>query len=285
MPERLPSMDLDRAQRAIIDELAVRPTIDVQQEIRERVSFLADYLRAAGGRALVLGISGGVDSTAAGRLCQLSVRALRDQGHDARFFAVRLPHGEQRDEADAQAALAFIEPDEVLDVDIKPGADGLMQALLVSGLRYADPTAQDVAFGNVKARQRMIAQYAIAFAHGGLVVGTDQAAEAVMGFFTKHGDGACDIAPLTGLTKRQVRAIASAMGAPDALVHKVPTADLEELRPMRPDEEAYGGVTYTQIDDFLEGKPIDAQAAAKIVRQHAQTAHKRALPVTPPRGH
>ena len=124
------------------------------------------------------------------------------------------------------------------------------------------------------------AQYAIAFATGGLVVGTDHAAEAVMGFFTKHGDGACDLAPLSGLTKRQVRQIAGALGAPRALVDKVPTADLEDLRPQRPDEESYG-VTYEQIDDFLEGKPVDAEAAHLIFRQYAITAHKRALPAAP----
>lgn len=269
-----------QAQRTIIEQLGVKPDIDVQAEIRSRVSFLADYLRRCGGRALVLGISGGVDSTLAGRLCQLAVQQLRAAEWQARFIAVRLPYGRQRDEADAQAALAFIAPDETLDVNIQASADGMLQALLDAGLRFSDAGVQDVAFGNVKARQRMIAQYAIAFGASGLVVGTDQAAEAVMGFFTKHGDGACDVAPLTGLTKRQVKALAAALGAPGALVNKVPTADLEDLRPQRPDEEAYG-VSYEQIDDFLEGKPVAAEAVSKILRQYESTAHKRALPVTP----
>lgn len=81
----------------------------------------------------------------------------------------------------------------------------------------------------------MVAQYAMANARNGLVIGTDHAAEAVMGFFTKFGDGACDLAPLSGLVKGQVRALASRLGAPESLVNKVPTADLEELQPGKPD--------------------------------------------------
>jgi NAD+ synthase len=101
-----------------------------------------------------------------------------------------------------------------------------------------------------------------------------------MGFFTKFGDGAADVAPLSGLTKRQVRAVAKHVGVPDALVDKTPTADLEDERPGLPDEVVYG-VTYAQIDAYLEGEPVDAAAAATIERAYAATAHKRALPVTP----
>jgi len=126
----------------------------------------------------------------------------------------------------------------------------------------------------------MIAQYAVAGASDSLVIGTDQAAEALMGFFTKFGDGAADVVPLTGLSKRQVRAIAREMGAPEELVMKVPTADLESLKPQRPDEDAFG-VTYGEIDDFLEGKPVSEAAAEVIRRQWLATLHKRALPVAP----
>jgi NAD+ synthase len=115
------------------------------------------------------------------------------------------------------------------------------------------------------------------------VIGTDQAAEALMGFFTKFGDGAADVIPLSGLTKRRVRALAQVMGAPQELVMKVPTADLESLQPGRPDEDAFG-VTYEEIDDFLEGKPISAPAAEIIRRQWLATMHKRALPQAPDSG-
>jgi NAD+ synthase len=137
---------------------------------------------------------------------------------------------------------------------------------------------QDFLLGNVKARQRMVAQYAIAGANAGLVIGTDHAAEALMGFFTKFGDGAADVVPLSGLTKRRVRALAQAMGAPEALVFKTPTADLETLKPLRPDEDAFG-VSYEQIDDFLEGRTVDKAAAETMVAAFRHTAHKRALPL------
>lgn len=143
-----------------------------------------------------------------------------------------------------------------------------------------DPERADFHLGNVKARERMIAQYAIAGGVRGLVIGTDHAAEALMGFFTKFGDGAADILPLSGLNKRRIRQIAMKLGAPETLVYKVPTADLETNAPLRPDEDAYG-VTYAQIDDFLEGKEIDGAARERILTAYRSTAHKRALPVVP----
>jgi NAD+ synthase len=120
----------------------------------------------------------------------------------------------------------------------------------------------------------------LAGATRGLVIGTDHAAEALMGFFTKHGDGAADVMPLSGLNKRRVRALAAYMGVPANLVYKVPTADLESNAPLRPDEEAFG-VTYDQIDDFLEGKQIDYTARARILAIYLATAHKRSLPLAP----
>ncbi|HYF21428.1 MAG TPA: ammonia-dependent NAD(+) synthetase [Ramlibacter sp.] len=261
-------------------ELGVTPTFDARAEAQRRIRFLAEYLRSSAQHAYVLGISGGVDSTTAGRLAQLAVEQLRGEGYEARFVAMRLPYGRQLDEDDARAALQFIRADEVLTVDIRPAADAMLGALRAGGLAFNDAAHEDFVLGNIKARQRMIAQYAVAGARGGLVIGTDQAAEAVMGFFTKHGDGACDLIPLAGLNKRRVRALASHLGAPAALVQKVPTADLENLAPLKPDEAAYG-VSYEAIDDYLEGKPVDAHAQSIIESTYRRTAHKRALPATP----
>lgn len=267
-------------QQEIARELEVAETFDAQQEIERRVAFLAERLTSTGLRSLVLGISGGVDSTAAGRLCQLAVERARDAGHEARFHAMRLPYGVQADEHDAQLAISFIRPDQVLTVDIKPATDAMQNSLLTGDVAFRDPHHQDFVLGNVKARQRMIAQYAVAGAHNGLVVGTDHAAEAVSGFFTKFGDGAADLVPLTGLTKRRVRAVADALGAPAELVWKVPTADLETLDPGKADEQALG-VTYDTIDDFLEGKPVDEKAFDTIVGRYRLTDHKRRLPLAP----
>ncbi|MCM0676586.1 ammonia-dependent NAD(+) synthetase [Micromonospora phytophila] len=270
-------------QRSIARELGVVPTFDPFREIERRVAFLADALTDTGRTALVLGISGGVDSAAAGRLCQLAVERARHGGNPAAFTAMRLPYGEQRDEQDARAALAFIRPDRVLTVDIRPASDASLHMLLGSGLVLRDAHQQDFVLGNIKARQRMVAQYAVAGAIGGLVVGTDHAAEAVTGFFTKHGDGAADLVPLAGLTKRRVRAVAHALGVPASLIHKTPTADIESLHPGKPDEEVLG-FSYDDIDDFLEGRPVRQAVARAVHHRYENTAHKRrpaAAPAAP----
>ncbi|MFF4243794.1 ammonia-dependent NAD(+) synthetase [Streptomyces sp. NPDC001822] len=267
-------------QQEIARELEVAETFEAEKEIERRVAFLTERLTSSGLRSLVLGISGGVDSTTAGRMCQLAVERARAAGHESRFYAMRLPYGVQADEHDAQLALSFIRADKVLTVDVKPASDAALAAALAADVSFRDSHHEDFVLGNIKARQRMIAQYAVAGAHDGLVVGTDHAAEAVSGFFTKFGDGAADLVPLTGLTKRRVRAVAEALGAPAELVGKVPTADLETLDPGKADEHALG-VTYDTIDDFLEGKPVDDQAFETILARFRLTDHKRRLPIAP----
>ncbi|EJK99253.1 NAD+ synthetase [Pseudomonas fluorescens Q2-87] len=248
-------------------------------EIARRVEFIKQMVRESGCQSLVLGISGGVDSLTAGRLCQLAVQQLRDEGHEARFIAVRLPYKAQADEQDAQDSLDFIRPDSTTTSNIAACVDGLMSHIAIDGLQ---PSAEliDFAKGNVKARARMLAQYAIANLSNGLVVGTDHGAEAVMGFFTKFGDGACDLAPLSGLTKTQVRWLADAMGAPSHLVRKAPTADLEDLAPGKLDEMAHG-CSYEEIDAYLMGEEVSPQVRQIIERAYLRTAHKRALPRVP----
>ncbi|QIB51790.1 ammonia-dependent NAD(+) synthetase [Pseudomonas sp. OIL-1] len=255
----------------------LKGTAELKQEIDRRVDFIKDTVRRSGTRALVLGISGGVDSTTGGKLCQMAVESLRQDGYEATFYAMRLPYNVQADEHDAQAALDFIKPDQLRTVDIKESVDAMMACFADEP---AEPAKRDFVKGNVKARARMIAQYTLANFVNGLVVGTDHAAEAVMGFFTKFGDGACDLAPLSGLVKGQVRRIAAELGAPESLVGKIPTADLEELEPGRPDEDAHG-VTYAQIDAFLLGEAVDEEAAKIIIRNYDATEHKRQVPLAP----
>ncbi|SAK52114.1 NAD synthetase [Caballeronia calidae] len=267
-------------QPGIIEELKIPAIFDLEAERERRIAFLADYLEAQNLRTYVLGISGGVDSSTAGRLAQLAVERLRARNGDARFIAMRLPYGEQRDEADAQRALAFIRPDETLTVNVKPAADAMRESLAAAGLSYRDASHEDFVLGNIKARQRMIAQYAVAAAHAGVVIGTDHAAESLMGFFTKFGDGGADVLPLYGLNKRRVRALAEALGASTEVARKVPTADLETLTPMKPDEDSYG-ISYEDIDDFLEGKRVSDEVYTTVYRFYDATHHKRALPVTP----
>lgn len=264
-------------QQTIIDDLHVAPTIDPQIELRRSVDFLKAYLKKYHGlKTYVLGISGGQDSTLAGAMTEIAVKELRAETGDAayRFIAVRLPYGEQADEADAMAAIAFMQADETMRVNIKPTVDAMTAAVEANKL-----TVSDFNKGNIKARARMIAQYAIAGARQGAVIGTDHAAEAVTGFYTKFGDGGADVTPLSRLDKRQGAAILKLLGAPAHLYEKAPTADLEEDRPALPDEVALG-VSYRQIDDYLEGKTIDEAAAEKIEAWYLKTAHKRHLPIT-----
>ncbi|MEI8651583.1 MULTISPECIES: ammonia-dependent NAD(+) synthetase [Pseudoalteromonas] len=264
----------------IMAEMKVQPTIDVNAEITRRVNFIKTRLVAAHSRSLVLGISGGVDSSTCGRLCQLAVNELNKE-HDTnkyQFIAVRLPYGVQADEDEAQMAVDFIQPSKRMTVNVQPAADALHEQALaaVVGCGEALPEQAQIDFikGNVKARQRMVAQYEIAGFCQGLVVGTDHSAENITGFYTKFGDGACDLAPLFGLSKRQVRALATALGAPALLVDKAPTADLESDRPGLTDEEALG-LSYEQIDDFLEGKPVSNDVEQKLVSIYTRTQHKR----------
>ncbi len=263
-------------QQEIIQDLGVRAEIEPTAEIERRVAFLVDYLRHTGARGYVLGISGGQDSTLAGRLAQLAVERVRAEGEDATFIAVRLPYRVQHDAEDAAAAMAFIAPDEGIEVNIEHGVDGLETDLEDAGLE----DVADFHRGNIKARLRMVAQYAIAGQRGLLVIGTDHAAEAVTGFFTKFGDGACDLTPLAGLSKRQGRALLLELGAPDRLAFKKPTADLLDGTPGRADEDELG-LTYEQIDDYLEGRPVAADVAGRIEARYLATSHKRRQPVAP----
>ncbi|NOH52196.1 ammonia-dependent NAD(+) synthetase [Vibrio coralliilyticus] len=266
-------------EQLIRDEMRVLPSIDPQFEIARRVEFIKRKLQEARCKALVLGISGGVDSTTCGRLAQLAVNELNEETDGGyQFIAVRLPYGEQKDEDEAQIALQFIQPTHSVSVNIKAGVDGLHaashEALAHTELLPQQASKIDFVKGNVKARARMVAQYEIAGYVGGLVLGTDHSAENITGFYTKFGDGACDLAPLFGLSKRQVREVAATLGAPELLVKKTPTADLEELAPQKADEDALN-LTYDQIDDFLEGKPVSQEASDRLVAIYKATQHKR----------
>ncbi len=267
-------------QAEIAAALAVAPSIDVETEIQRRTAFLDDACSAAPGCALVLGISGGIDSGVAGMLCGRAARERAARGDPATFVAMRLPYGAQRDEADAAAVLNVLAAERVLAVDIAACSDTLMDSLAAAGLQFDDAAAQDAVAGNVRARERMVAQYAVANALGGLVVGTDQAAEAVMGFYTKYGDGAADVTPLSGLTKRQVRALAERLGVPGEVIAKPPTGDLEVLRPQRADEDVFG-IGYDEIDDYLEGRAVSATVAETVEAAYERSAHKRRLPRGP----
>ncbi|CQR25345.1 NH(3)-dependent NAD(+) synthetase [Streptococcus varani] len=264
-------------QDEIIAYEGVKPVINAQEEIRVSIDFLKTYmLKHPFLKSYVLGISGGQDSSLAGRLAQMAMEELRAETGQAdyQFIAVRLPYGVQADEADAQKALDFIQADLELTVNIKEAVDGEVAQLEKAGVPISDFNK-----GNIKARQRMVTQYAIAGHYAGAVIGTDHAAENLTGFFTKFGDGGADLLPLFRLNKRQGKQLLAELGADRSLYEKVPIADLEENRPGLADEVALG-VTYTEIDDYLEGKAVSPQAQETIESWWYKGQHKRNLPIT-----
>ena len=269
--------------KKIVKEMRVLPEIDPQYEIDRRVKLISKTLKTSNAKCLVLGISGGVDSATCGRLAQLAVEGLnKSEGEEKyQFIAVRLPYGTQIDENDARISLDFIKPSTCLAIDVKPGVDGIhtqvARSLQNAGLRGPDTEELDFAKGNVKARARMTAQYELAGILRGLVLGTDHSAENITGFYTKFGDGACDLAPLFGLSKRQVKLIAKELGAPDSILNKTPSADLECLNPQKGDEVALG-LKYDVIDNFLEGKTTSSDENKILIDIYERTQHKR-LPI------
>ena len=265
-------------QTEIIQTLGVKPVIDPEMTIRESIDFMKAYLKAHPFiKTFVLGISGGQDSTLVGRLAQIAMEEMRQETNDSDYYfiAVRLPYGQQNDEEDAKRAMAFIDADSQIEVDIKPAVDAQVAELVAIGIDVTDYNK-----GNIKARQRMVTQYAIAGAYQGAVLGTDHAAENLTGFFTKFGDGAADIIPIASLNKRQGRELLKALDAPASLYLKVPVADLEENRPMIADETVLG-VSYNDIDDYLEGKEVSEEAQKVIENWWKKGEHKRHLPISP----
>ena len=264
-------------QEKIIAELKVKPVITPQEEIRKSVDFMKEYTRKhlflSG---FVIGVSGGQDSTLVGKLAQIAVNELNEENKTDRyqFIAIRLPYGTQFDEKDCQDALDFIRPTKIYTVNIKESVDASVRSLTEIGVNLSD-----YAKGNEKARERMKVQYSVAAMNDCIVLGSDHAAESITGFYTKFGDGGADLMPIFRLNKRQGKELLKELDCPEHLYTKVPTADLEDDKPSLPDEVALG-VTYDQIDDYLEGKKIPADSQERLESYFLGSMHKRHMPIT-----
>jgi NAD+ synthase len=263
-------------QQEIIAALGVQPVIDVEVEIRKRVEFLKEYIRKAHVDGLLIAISGGVDSAVTTALCKRATDELSAElGKQYITLGVFQPYAEQEDIADSYAVAQALQLTHVVETNI---GDLVDEAALeveyamkkIDLIRHMSRAGK----GNMKARMRMVIQYALAFERNLLVVGTDHASEAITGFFTKYGDGAVDITPLSTLNKRQVRQLGIALGVPQTVIEKAPTAG---LWPGQTDEQELG-ITYDDNCDYLEGKAIDDAVRAKLEQQYLRTAHKR-LPI------
>jgi NAD+ synthase len=252
------------------------------------VEFVRDQIAAAGADGAVMGLSGGIDSTLTSHLV---VEAL---GADS-LHGLVLPASVSRDDnmSDAEAVAEALG----IDYDVVP-VDPVVEAVLEAAPGTdtdaigSDDTAHQVPVGNVRARTRTVLNYLVANRDDALVIGTGNRSEALVGYFTKYGDGAVDCHPIGDLYKQQVRQLARHVGVPDRIIEKPPTAGLWTGQT---DEEELG-LPYDTLDAILAlavDGPLSAAATARhldgvseadvdhVLELHRTSAHKRRLPPSP----
>jgi len=253
-------------------ELPAELAIDVTVARRVIAEFIRGQLRQAGFERAVLGLSGGIDS---GLVAFLAAEAIGAE----RLLCVLMPYrtSSPASRADAEEVVRRLGcASEV--VDISPMVDGYFAA---------DPDASALRRGNFMARQRMAALYDRSVTWGGLVVGTGNKTEALIGYTTLFGDSACAFNPIGDLYKSQVRQVAAAIGVPEAIIRKAPSAD---LWPGQTDE-AEAGFTYHELDrllfwridkrrsvDELVGLGFDRAVVERVDRMVAGSEFKRQVP-------
>ncbi|HXQ94133.1 MAG TPA: NAD+ synthase [Thermoplasmata archaeon] len=199
------------------------------------VRFLRAHLDGPPVRRAVVGVSGGIDSA-------LVLRLVSEAVGPSRVVAVLLPT-ESYSEVLREETVGYARP-LADDVRIVP-VDGI-----VAALRAAVPEVTDrTGVGNLAARARMVVLYALAGSVGGLVVGTGNKSELLLGYFTKHGDGGADLLPIGDLYKTEIRTLAADLGLPEPVLARAPTAGLYEGQT----DEADLGLPYEAIDQVLRG--------------------------------
>jgi len=252
-----------------------KPTLDINTDLARAIliDFLATEIRRAGFERAVLGLSGGLDSTLA---CYLTAEALGPQN----VLAVRMPYRTSAPESLEHAGLA-IQATGVQELTI-PISD------MVDPLLARVPEGETVRRGNIMARARMIILYDQSAATGGLVVGTGNKTEILLGYTTLYGDSACALNPLGDLYKTQVRQLARAIGVPEVILAKAPSADLWKGQT----DEAELGFTYAEVDRLLvllvDGR-YSPQACVEagfeeafvraVIERIRRNQYKRALPL------
>ncbi len=261
-------------------ETLMRSDDQLAELIDVKADRLAQVVEEAGRDGAVLGLSGGIDSAVS---LGIAARALGPE----RVTAVRLPsrHTEQvhLDDAALTAAAVGLPEERLLTVSIEPILAGLARV-------RPDVTEADLRFGNASARSRMIVIFDVAQAVHGLVIGTENRTENLLGYFTRFGDAASDVEPITDLYKTEVRAVARLLGLPESVLTKHPTAGLwggqtdeDELGfTYRDADLALAAMTDLGLDDAavaaLTGVATDVVAS---VRARAQAvAWKHVVPHT-----
>ncbi len=249
------------------------PELDPVQTIEVIAGFIRSQLEQTGFERLVVGLSGGVDSTAAAFLAARAVPA-------GNLLAVRMPYRTSSPDSEADAQLVV----ETLGcrterVDITPMVEPMLQ-LIGPG----DGPALQVRRGNVMARQRMIVLYDRSAAFDALVLGTSNKTEVLLGYSTLHGDMAAALQPIGDLYKSQLRSVAAALGVPERIIGKEPSAD---LWPGQTDESELGA-SYDDLDRILfalvdrrwtvdrcVGAGLERRLVEWVARRVAQTEFKR----------
>ena len=227
--------------------------------------FLKDYLEDNHCETYVLGVSGGVDSSLCAAIAKSAVGKEKLQ-------CVLMPINSAKE--DLEDALTLVKD---LDlkytiIDASETFNKYVETFSKSGLEFDRST-----LGNLKARMRMAVLYAIAQKERGLVIGTDNADERYVGYYTKHGDGACDILPIAHLLKGEVVEACKLYGIRNSLAERVPTAGLYEGQT----DEKEMGVQYVDLDAYLRGEKIDEASANRIEYLHYISEHKRKEIPTP----
>lgn len=232
-----------------------------KEEFENRVAFIKKLIKDSGADGIIYGNSGGKDCTLAAILC----KAACDN-----TVGVIMPCSSKRNyglDAEDAKKLADAYGIETRTADLTPIKEALIRSVL--GATKEITKAADT---NVAPRLRMTVLYTIAASENRLVVGTGNRSEMFVGYFTKWGDGGCDFNPISDLTVTEVYEFLSYLKAPDFILTKAPSAGLFDGQT----DEADMGVSYKDIDDYINGEAIPDEKAELIARMHSKTAHKRA---------
>lgn len=221
------------------------------------VSWLQNRVKKAGLKGAVVGLSGGIDSAVTARLCQLAF--------DNELLTVTMPcHSSAKDREDA-LKIANKFGMQIVENDLTDVYDHLLDNLKQSGIK-----AGKLAAANVKPRLRMTTLYYYAQAKNYLVVGTDNWSELKIGYFTKHGDGGIDLAPLGSLVKYEVKELAQELEIPAEIIEKKPSAGLWEGQT----DESEMGISYEELDQYILTGQAEPETEQKIKKLAAKNSHK-----------
>lgn len=237
----------------------------MEKYIEQIVEWLRERTEAAGANGLLVGVSGGLDSAVVAALIK---RAFPDNSLGV-MMPIQTSHKNLQDAIDVTNACNI----EAINIDLTESHRIMYEQITekLNDKNSFNPEHDQLANANLRARLRMSTLYTLAAHYNYLVVGTDNASEWYTGYFTKYGDGGVDILPLVEFTKTEVREMAKLLNVPEAVIAKVPSADLWENQ----NDETEMGVSYTVIDAYLKGEPISLEDKEVIERMHRRTMHKR----------